>query len=133
MSLRPNSYAEAVARARARRAKKAASGRLKSKPRATMRPASTARAAQLREYSKERAIFLDSCVCAKCATLPASDVHHKRGRIGRLLCDKRFWIGLCAACHDWIHRHPSKARADGFLAPSAEWNVFPVEHTHVIA
>lgn len=54
-----------------------------------------------------------------------TDIHHTRGRIGRLLCDTRFFLGGCRPCHDWAHENPREARALGITAPASEWNVYP--------
>lgn len=43
--------------------------------------------------------------------------HHIRGRLSLLLCDTRFWLPVCQACHDRIHRSPAWARAHGYLGP----------------
>lgn len=55
----------------------------------------------------------------------AREVHHCRGRIGRLLCDTRFFVPTCHDCREWPHVHPAEAREFGLLASAAEWNVFP--------
>lgn len=55
----------------------------------------------------------------------STEVHHFRGRIGRLLCDTRFFIGTCRAHREWPHENARQARALVLLAPSSEWEVFP--------
>lgn len=88
------------------------------------------RGKQLAEYSKIRGkylFFYAACVarirevCARGAT----DVHHQRGKVGRLLCDTRFFLPVCRGCHDWIHQHPNRARELGLIAPASEWEVYP--------
>ena len=49
--------------------------------------------------------------------------HHKRGRLGALLMDKRFWIPVSARGHRKIHDAPDWARANGLLAHIGEWNM----------
>lgn len=49
--------------------------------------------------------------------------HHIRGRLGTLLRDKRYWLAVSMEGHDWIHTHPHKAQALGWLAGPGEWNV----------
>lgn len=56
---------------------------------------------------------------------PATEVHHWAGRIGRLLCYVPYFKASCFNCREWPHRHPTKARDIGLLAPAALWNVFP--------
>lgn len=88
---------------------------------------------RLEKYYRLRDEFLrEHSVCIACMTrgLPgigvANQLHHLRGRAGRLLCDVRFFAGVCAPCHHWIHfENPTEARELGLLAPASEWNVFP--------
>jgi hypothetical protein len=40
--------------------------------------------------------------------------HHVRGR-GKLLNDIRFWLPVCAHCHDRIEKNRAEARKHGFL------------------
>lgn len=54
-----------------------------------------------------------------------TEVHHSRGRVGRLLCDTRFWIATCSSAHRAIHNNPKLAQRLGLLAGPGEWNVFP--------
>lgn len=53
----------------------------------------------------------------------ATDVHHKRGRLGLLLTDTRFWIPLCRRHHAWVGANPNQARELGLLALPGEWRV----------
>jgi hypothetical protein len=53
--------------------------------------------------------------CARCGSAGPLHIHHRRRRSqgggeswGNL-------VTLCAACHDWVHAHPSAARGDGWL------------------
>lgn len=55
----------------------------------------------------------------------ATEVHHFRGRIGRLLTDTRFFIPSCRAHRDFPHAEPALARSLGLLASPVEWNVYP--------
>ncbi len=50
------------------------------------------------------------------------EVHHIRGRLGSLLMDKRYWMAVSKAGHNWIHAHPKDARVFGWLAQPGEWN-----------
>lgn len=36
-------------------------------------------------------------------------IQHKRGRIGDLYLDVRYWIPLCINCHRWVNEHPKEA------------------------
>ena len=77
------------------------------------------RAKQERDYMKERKTFLlssPSCqahlinICTKHST----DVHHKKGRIGQLLTDTKFFLAVCRPCHDWIELNPKEAKELGY-------------------
>lgn len=45
----------------------------------------------------------------------ATDIHHKKGRIGKMLTDVKFFMAVCRDCHTWIHDNDAKARELGFL------------------
>lgn len=53
---------------------------------------------------------------------PATDVHHVRGKVGKLLIDKRFWLLVSRRGHCWIDSHPDEARALGWLCRKGNWN-----------
>ena len=84
--------------------------KLSIKPTAKSKPIlvrSQKRSKEDRLYSGKRVIFLQEnpmCqahlpgICTKHAT----EVHHKKGRIGELLLNILFWLGVCHACHEWI-------------------------------
>lgn len=87
------------------------------------------------EYSRVRKAFLEAhprCqACLRLNKIPnmATDIHHRRGKAGSLLCDTRGFLAVDRACHEWIHEHPRDARALDLLAPAALWNVpFPKEN-----
>ena len=75
------------------------------------------RAVENRQYSKEtRVAFFEkpenkSCkICGKEAT----DIHHMKGRVGKLLNDMRFMIGLCRSCHSRVEENPEWAISNGY-------------------
>jgi len=56
---------------------------------------------------------------------PATDIHHKMGRIGfadqwardnniPLLLDTRFWVALSRAGHTYVEEHPEWAKENGY-------------------
>ena len=53
------------------------------------------------------------------------DCHHKRGKLGPLLRDQRFWLPLCRLHHAWIGDHPTRARELGLLCEHGQWNSLP--------
>lgn len=82
-------------------------------------PRSPKRAKEETEYSKKRKKFLlEKPMCE--AHLPgictqlSTDVHHKAGRLGRLLLEVKYWLSVCRSCHDWIELHPKEVREIGF-------------------
>lgn len=70
--------------------------------------------------------------CAVYRTIPATQCHHQRGRLGSLLMDERFWIPVSSAGHARIGTGPEWARrtfaflTDGraltLLCQRGEWN-----------
>jgi len=109
------------------------------KPRKPIKRVSSARARQLRQYSRDRKLFLEQQLwCAACAIVPlrigqpgawlinrATEVHHRFGRQGQLLNYQPYWLPVCRQCHDWIGRNPAAARKLGLLAPVGQWNTMP--------
>lgn len=45
----------------------------------------------------------------------STEIHHIKGRSGKLLNDTNHWLGVCRDCHRWIHDHPNAARKLGVL------------------
>lgn len=100
-----------------------------------MRRASTALAARRRQYSKQRKVFLNRPENQWCPVAAAgltghvwlssgrprleiqtTDVHHRKGRDGKLLLDERYWLAVSRAGHEFIHANPNEARKHGWLA-----------------
>ena len=80
---------------------------------------STKRAKQEREYLKVRKAFLLSSQSCQAqlptiCTTQATDIHHKKGRIGELLTDPTYFLAVCRACHTWIELNPGKAKELGY-------------------
>lgn len=44
----------------------------------------------------------------------AIEVHHKRGRVGTLLTDKRYFLAVCTICHRYLEDHPEFAVSNGW-------------------
>jgi hypothetical protein len=96
----------------------------KSKPRFIRRR--SARMAKLTtHYNAEVAAWLPGRRCAVFPAKAATQNHHKRGRLGTLLLDKRFWIAVSQEGHDFIHNNVSKAMKLGLLAAKGYWHVWP--------
>lgn len=87
-----------------------------------IRPVSKARSKQVKLYSKLRKIHLiEVPVCEVCKSRAASEIHHKRGRIGELLNDRTHFLSTCEVCHRLIHKAPKWAAEKGYIEP-ASWN-----------
>lgn len=55
-------------------------------------------------------------VCARCMSAPAQDPHEPKMRsAGGSITDPDNIVGLCRACHSWVHLHPAAAYALGWL------------------
>ena len=73
-------------------------------------------------YLKLRAAFLRSNqTCAVYPWKKAEDVHHMRGRVGKLLCDVRHWLAVSREGHEKIGREPEWARRMGYLCAKGQW------------
>lgn len=59
----------------------------------------------------------------KIRTEHLNEVHHKRGRNGPLLLDKRHWMPVSKWGHRVIHAFPKVARQFGWMCPPGQWNV----------
>jgi ribosomal protein S27AE len=83
---------------------------------------SKVRYARMQEYRKKRDVFLKkNPLCARCGK-KSIDLHHSKGRIGRLLCADEHWFAVCRTCHNWIGDNPNQAREEGFLCQLGQWN-----------
>lgn len=64
-----------------------------------------------KEYLKKKKVYLKdnpNCQFPGCKK-KANDLHHKRGRVGDLLTDERYFLGLCRDHHNWVHLNPIAA------------------------
>jgi hypothetical protein len=84
---------------------------------------SKARYARMKEYGKLRKEYLAKnriCEYPGCKK-PAQDIHHRRGRIGRMLCESAYFSSVCRFHHIFIHENPELAREDGMLCEKGLW------------
>lgn len=65
------------------------------------------------EYMKKNAVC--EAQIANVCTYKATDLHHKKSRIGDLLWDVTYFSALCSNCHIWVHENDAEARELGFL------------------
>lgn len=69
-----------------------------------------------REYSQKRKEFLEEnpiCQVHNCGQ-KSDQVHHKKGRTGKLLTNKKYFLAVCGLCHDYIENNPLWAKAQGY-------------------
>ncbi len=90
------------------------SGKCNTRPK--IRPRSKKRAQQELDYKKVRKEFLeDNKKCRVCAYRPADQVHHRKGRIGKLLTNKTYFLACCDGCHKRIENNPKWAFESGYI------------------
>lgn len=90
---------------------------------------SARRSARLGEYAHAKRLFLNDRKNWYCAVMeiieyrsvPATDIHHVRGRIGKLLMDQRYWLAVSRKGHRWIHDNIEEARKRGWIAQRGDW------------
>jgi len=66
-----------------------------------------------KEYLTLREVFLIGKICPITGQ-KETQVHHKKGRIGKLLTDVRYFLGVSAEGHKWIEEHPEEAKKLGY-------------------
>ena len=72
-------------------------------------------AARIQAYNRQRLVFLEKYpICECCKSKAAVQVHHRKGR-GKYLLDESTWTAICAACHTFVHAHPTWAYLNGLL------------------
>lgn len=71
------------------------------------------RAEQEKAYNLFIKLWLVGKKCPMCGK-DATQVHHKKGRIGKLLLDVRFFLPVTQDCHQYIEEHPEWAKEQGY-------------------
>lgn len=81
-----------------------------------LRRISLHRKSELAQYYVVRSAWLrDNPHCEICGA-PAQEVHHRKYRHGKLLCDTKWFMSVCAKCHrDKIHLNLKEARKQGWI------------------
>jgi hypothetical protein len=81
----------------------------------TIRKVSKRRAEENAEYHHKRKDFLEkNPKCAVFPNLTATQIHHKKGRIGSLLTDERYFLPVSDEGHKAIEANPEWAYKVGF-------------------
>lgn len=81
-----------------------------------MRKVSKKQAKRLREYKKVRDQYITEhpvCEVDGCYQY-ATEIHHKKGRVGDLLTDPEFFLAVCHEHHRYIEDHPDWAKKYGY-------------------
>lgn len=79
-------------------------------------PRSKKRIAQEKIYSQLRKAFLnkeENKICPITNEITTT-IHHKKGRIGDLLIDTRYWIALSMDGHAFVEQNPEWAKENGY-------------------
>lgn len=68
-----------------------------------------------RQYAKIRKQYLeDHPTCAVCDRNVATQIHHKRSRMGTLLINTHYFLAVCLMCHEKITNNPKWAMDRGY-------------------
>lgn len=101
----------------------AASQQTPSKRRAGLRKRSPSLSRSLRLYSSLRITFLARhATCAVFSGRRSTEIHHKFGRVGRLLCWEPGWVPVSKEGHEWIHNNIKTAMELGLICETGHWN-----------
>lgn len=68
------------------------------------------------QYSVLRTEFLSKPENRICPITkqPTTDVHHKRGRVGSLYLDTKYWVALSREAHKFVEENPEWAKENGY-------------------
>ena len=71
------------------------------------------RSKENKSYLVLRELFLKDKICPITGE-PATEIHHKKGRIGELLCDVKYWLAVSRTGHIKIENNPEWAKQQGY-------------------
>lgn len=91
------------------------------KVRKPIRRVSVARSKRLAEYERLKKEWLKGKTCQMCSSKEV-DLHHQRGRTGKLLCAVEFFIPLCRFHHNKVKEDPAWAYKHELLGPYGSYN-----------
>jgi hypothetical protein len=74
------------------------------------------RKVEMLQYSVLRTEFLANKKNQVCPITkqPTTDIHHKKGRVGSLLLDTRYWVALSREAHKFVEENPEWAKENGY-------------------
>ncbi len=87
---------------------------IKKKKQKPIRKLSERRQKEYDEYYRIHPIFLKGKICP-ITKKPATEIHHKKGKIGKLLIDQRYFLGVTRTGHIWIENNPAEAEKLGYV------------------
>jgi hypothetical protein len=81
-----------------------------------IRKVSLKRAAENRIYLKKRLDFLSLPSNQTCPITgeQTTEIHHKKGRCGKLFLDETYWLAVSRNGHQWIELNPNEAKQLGY-------------------
>lgn len=66
-----------------------------------------------KRYKELRYTYLkEHHICESCTCKRATEIHHKKGRIGDALYNH--FLAVCHECHEWIENNPKEAKELGY-------------------
>lgn len=68
---------------------------------------------QLKNYTTNEELFDWS------RNIKTTELHHKAGRVGRLLLDSEYWLAVSRKGHEFIHQNPKFSYSKGWLIKSS--------------
>ena len=87
----------------------------KQSPLKRIKSVSTKKLNELNEYRVIRDRYLKNnpvCEYPNCTSREV-ELHHRKGKVGRLLCDDTYFCSLCRAHHRFVEENPEQAKALG--------------------
>lgn len=73
------------------------------------------RKTELAEYRKERKSYLSlHPICQVCNISETTEIHHKKGKIGKLLYNPLYFLAVCRPCHNKIENNPEWSKENGY-------------------
>ncbi|QQU04200.1 hypothetical protein [Myroides odoratus] len=81
-----------------------------------IKPISDKRKTEIQQYTILRKEFLSDPKNQICPITkqPTTDVHHKKGRVGSLFLDTRYWLAVSREGHRIIEENPEWAKENGY-------------------
>ncbi len=70
----------------------------------------------LKLYKQARGEYLSNhTICQRCNIKRVDCVHHLGGRVGSMLYNEKYFMGVCDDCHEYIHANVAESMKKGWL------------------